>query len=223
MVKIERSGIVVDPARVLALLGTPAEEGHTMDLAKKYISRCTELMEPCGGYILVRAEDRRAQDTITVEGIRFMTGKIVRNMLGESDEFAFFIVTAGPGPENLSKRLIGEGQFLEGYLADLVGSGIVESVADQVHRQVREYASRKGLSVTNRYSPGYCSWDVGEQQKLFSLFGGDICGVTLGSSSLMSPIKSVSGVIGIGPGVTLRDDNCEICTRKECHFRNAGH
>lgn len=222
LVKIDRPGIRADPARVLSLLGTPAEAGHTMDLAEEYIARCMELTEPCGGYILAKAEGR-ARDSITVNGTRFMTGTIVRNLLGEAEEYAFIIVTAGPGPENLSRKLIGEGQYLEGYLVDLIGSGIVESAADQVHRHVMEYAAGKGYGATNLYSPGYCSWNVEEQQKLFSLFGGGICGVTLGGSSLMSPIKSVSGAIGIGRKVVFRDDNCEICPREECHFRNSGH
>jgi hypothetical protein len=39
---------------------------------------------------------------------------------------------------------------------------------------------------------------VAEQHKLFSLLPPGICGITLSDSALMHPIKSVSGITGIG-------------------------
>ncbi|MCK7538940.1 MAG: hypothetical protein MZV63_52410 [Marinilabiliales bacterium] len=47
--------------------------------------------------------------------------------------------------------------------------------------------------ITNRFSPGYCGWDVAEQHKLFSFFKDNFCGITLTESALMNPVKSVSG------------------------------
>jgi hypothetical protein len=221
LLEMDRSMLAVDPARILSLLGTSQDENYSRELAEEYITRCIDLAEPGGGYLLFKSENKNLKASIEVNGTRLVTGRIVRKLLGNAGEFAFFIATAGSGPENLSRSLIGEGKFLEGYLADLAGSAIVESVSGQLYREVMAYAARNGMKCTNQYNPGYCTWNVEEQQKLFSLFSGGICGVTLSRSSLMSPIKSVSGVIGIGREVEFNPDNCEICPRKECHFRNA--
>jgi cobalamin-dependent methionine synthase I len=158
---------------------------------------------------------------IEIEGTRFHTGKIIRNMLRNAKEYAFFVATAGTGPETLSRELIRNGQFPEGFIADIVASGIVDSVASLVHNHIRDIAESEGLRITNRYSPGYCSWDVSEQQKLFRLIPEGSCGIRLSESSLMSPIKSISGIIGIGPSVVYRDYTCEICTMTECVYRKA--
>jgi len=55
-----------------------------------------------------------------------------------------------------------------------------------------------GKKITNRYSPGYCGWDVTEQHKLFQLMPENYCGIKLTPSALMDPVKSISGIIGIG-------------------------
>ncbi|MCK5694244.1 MAG: methionine synthase, partial [Bacteroidales bacterium] len=93
----------------------------------------------------------------------------------------------------------------------------------QIQEQVRNLAKELGLHITNRYSPGYCSWNVEEQQKLFSLFPKGTCGISLSESSLMSPVKSISGIIGIGAEVKYREYTCEICPMLNCQFRKVGN
>ena len=76
-----------------------------------------------------------------------------------------------------------------------------------------------GKKITNRYSPGYCGWDVAEQHKLFQLIPDNFCGVRLNESSLMNPEKSVSGIIGIGENVKYNPYTCRICDMKDCIYR----
>jgi len=71
--------------------------------------------------------------------------------------------------------------------------------------------AQTGLKITNRYSPGYCGWVTSEQHKLFALLPKDICSIRLTESSLMLPIKSVSGFIGIGPNVRFNPYTCQLC------------
>ncbi|MCK4750850.1 MAG: methionine synthase, partial [Bacteroidales bacterium] len=165
------------------------------------------------------ASSSASGDEIAIEGMRFGTGSIIRNMLRGAEEYAFFIATAGPGPEELSASLINDGQYLEGYIVDLIGSALVELVADQIQDHIKEMADSRGMNITNRYSPGHCSWDVNEQKKLFDQFPKGFCGIALSDTSLMSPIKSVSGVIGLGSSVSFREYTCEICSMKDCIFR----
>ena len=140
-------------------------------------------------------------------------------MLRNSEYYAFFLVTAGPEPEILARAMLNEGNYLEGYIMDLVASAMVDLAADQVEEQVKNLAEQQGKVITNRYSPGYCSWNVEEQHKLFSLFPELCCGISLSESSLMNPIKSISGIIGVGADVKYSDYTCEICPMQNCQFR----
>ena len=46
-----------------------------------------------------------------------------------------------------------------------------------------------------------------------------VCGVQLTPSSLMIPIKSVSGIIGLGESVRYLAYTCGICQKKDCYKR----
>jgi hypothetical protein len=52
---------------------------------------------------------------------------------------------------------------------------------------------------------------VSDQHDLFSLLPEDFCGIRLTESAMMVPVKSVSGIIGIGPGVERVDYQCKNC------------
>ena len=221
LLKIDRNQISINAKDLLSILGNSGGEmdQHTMELIEKYIVECKEIMTPMGGYVLFEADRLELKEEVEIDGMRFHIGKILKRMLRSSERYALFAVTAGPEPETLSKSLMHSNQFLEGYIVDLIGSGIVDSVASQLHQHIKNHAEDYGKKTTNRYSPGYCSWDVAEQQKLFSLLPDGCCGITLTESSLMFPIKSVSGIIGIGASVKYEDYTCEICPMKNCLFR----
>ena len=77
-----------------------------------------------------------------------------------------------------------------------------------------------GHKITNRYSPGYCGWKTSEQFMLFRIFPENFCGVRLTESALMKPIKSISGVIGIGSHVEYHEYHCDLCDAVNCMYRN---
>ncbi len=221
LINIQKDRITIEPDDVLSLLGSSGNEDdtHSIDLITRYTLECIRICSPRGGFAQFKAEKSDSNEEIEIEGTRFRTGRIIRNMLKGSEEYAFFAVTAGPEPETLSKTLMNEGQFLEGYIVDLIATGIVESVADQAQEVIESTARKDGFKITNRYSPGYCTWDVAEQQKLFGLLPGECLGITLSESSLMLPIKSVSGIIGIGKDVKYSEYSCKHCSMKQCVFR----
>ena len=155
------------------------------------------------------------------EDKEFITGRQVANNLKNSELLALFICTAGEEVSHRSKELMSSGNLLEGYVADLVGSLLAEGAMDILQERLRNEMESKGLKITNRYSPGYCNWDVSEQHKLFSFFPEGFCGVRLSESALMNPVKSVSGVIGIGRNVSFNKYVCDACSEVDCIYRNS--
>ena len=113
-----------------------------------------------------------------------------------------------------------QGDIMEGYVVDVAGNLIVERAMDKMQAVLEESMHGEGFKITNRYSPGYCEWDIAEQQKLFSLFPENFLGVSLTESSLMQPIKTVSGVIGIGKNVKNNPYTCHYCTQANCLYRD---
>jgi len=154
--------------------------------------------------------------SVTIKGISFQIKKIVFGQINKSDSAALFLCTAGDEIGIRSRKAMQDRDFLKGYIYDVIGSEIVETAADLMQDNLEKDAASKGLKITNRYSPGYCGWDVAEQHKLFQLIPDNFCEVRLAESALMSPEKSISGIIGIGRDVRRNSYTCHICDMKDC-------
>ena len=221
MIQIDRDSFLLEEEKIYTHVapGSKKADAHTADLIRTLSAQCLEMCHPLAAVVYTRVGGVPAKGQVTAGDIHFETGATIAKMLRGSERYAFFIATAGPRPEALSRSLLETGEYLEGYIVDVIASFLVEQVAEQAHRYVMERASDSGWVTTNRYSPGYCGWKVEEQQKLFSLFPEGSCGITLSASSLMHPIKSLSGLIGMGKEVRFRNYTCELCSMTNCIYR----
>lgn len=162
-------------------------------------------------------------ELLHIEGVNFDTGRIILNSLKGSVHFAVFTVTAGVRFQIWMEELNSLYDIVDQYIADCIGSEIAEATADLMQKQLAKECQQEGYGITNRYSPGYCGWNIKEQYKLFSLLDEEYaCGIRLMQSGLMYPIKSVSGIIGIGEGVKQREYGCLQCNYPKCFKRKNG-
>jgi hypothetical protein len=73
------------------------------------------------------------------------------------------------------------------------------------------------------YSPGYCGWHISGQRALFRHLEPERIGITLNTSFLMQPLKSVSGVLVVGDPRIHEFDNdfdfCAECATLDCRAR----
>lgn len=148
-------------------------------------------------------------------------GKIITPQLRGSSLYAFFVCTAGVAFQQYQEKLKVEGDIVREFAANAIGSVIAEKTADAMERELEAFLKDKPeLQHTNRFSPGYCGWHVREQKLLFATFPMENpCGVRLTDSCLMLPIKSVSGVIGVGEKVRKLDYTCGLCDYAKCYKR----
>ena len=158
---------------------------------------------------------------LIIEDQVFKINKTIFTQLKRSEAIAIFLCTAGQGPGRKSHNAMQEGDPLKSYVLDVIGSEIVEETGVLMMDEIEKYASSKKKKITGSFSPGYCGWDVAEQHKLFHFFPDNFSGIKLTTSALMDPVKSVSGIIGIGRNVRKNSNTCSFCELKECIFREA--
>ncbi|HSH19736.1 MAG TPA: vitamin B12 dependent-methionine synthase activation domain-containing protein [Draconibacterium sp.] len=172
-----------------------------------------------GGYKVFESNGlNTAKQTIKIGKYNFNPSKIVTTQFKNASSFALFICTAGSEISEYTKKLSSKGDPLLGYVFDVVGSVTVEKATDKIQKSLEEECQQAGLGISDRFSPGYCEWSVSEQQMLFALMPENFCGVTLSESSLMSPIKSVSGIVAIGNGLSQKGYQCHWCSEKNCIY-----
>ncbi len=195
----------------------PEPFNHYMETALKDAGILNDILSTYTVIDKVEIDENRR--IIVAGGVEFKVGKIVCRELRESGRIAFFVCTAGKIISEKSEKLLkGEDPVL-GYVYDILGSAIAEAAGDRMQSILKSELQITGEAITNRYSPGYCNWSVADQHKLFSFFDEAPCGVTLTPSSLMHPIKSISGIIGIGQNVKYRDYQCTLCSSPNCVYK----
>ncbi|MGD2034910.1 MAG: vitamin B12 dependent-methionine synthase activation domain-containing protein [Bacteroidales bacterium] len=193
---------------------------HLDEITDDFISKAYPLLDPQAGFILRRiTEFDRKTGTIRLDDVVFDLGKIIMSQLRNTEFVALFQCTIGKKVELFSEELFSKGDNLEGYIVNLAGSEAAESAAGFVHREIRKLAEENNLKITNRFSPGYCNWNVKEQFRLFSLFPEGSFGITLTQSALMDPVKSVSGLVGVGEQAKFLAYNCSRCDDEYCIYR----
>ena len=204
------------------------EPGTAPEPVTILINEITEELLPLGGikaeYIIFPGISlNREEKSLQIEGVTFNIKPIIYRQMKEADEAALFICTAGLVIGEKSRNSMKSGDLLKGYVYDVIGSEVVEAAADRMQEELQKEVANRGIKITNRFSPGYCGWDVAEQHKLFSFFKDNFCGIALTESALMNPVKSVSGLIGIGKHVSYSPYQCHLCDDRNCIYRKKSH
>lgn len=177
--------------------------------------------EPKGGFIILPEEKIIFhKNRISIDNVVLESEKIISRYFMRAKSVAILLATIGEKPEKISKQLISEGDTLAGYILDSAASLAVERTADFVEQNLNDIADSFGLKATNRYSPGYCGWNVSDQHKLFLFLPEHFCGVKLNESALMIPIKSVSAIVGLGKDVIKENYDCNLCDVDFCYKRD---
>lgn len=174
-----------------------------------------------GGYKIIDVVKAAPKEGyIDIAGGTLLAGRQICGYLKESTKVALFLCTAGSIFTEQTHLYQQQGDFLEAYIVDAIGSITVEKAMDDIQSHLSNEMKLQGFNISNRYSPGYCNWALTSQNELFRIIGDDNnLGITLSESCLMQPIKSISGIIGIGTNIKKRAYSCSICKNEECIYR----
>jgi len=213
----------VNKKRVCHYIGYGADykpPTRILSLIDDYVENADQLIDPSYSYTI--QDIKRIQgSSVLIDGSIIFESQIIARLLEQCHKVAVFLATIGKHLEETARRLADDGFVLRAAVLDAIGSDAVGRVADFVQARVKEIAENQGLVISPRFSPGYCDWDITQQQTLFRAVDGDSAGVRLTKGCLMVPRKSISGIIGIGPphrGVE-RYNPCRTCHKRDCRGR----
>ena len=215
--------IYIDKQKLLSRIGYGDDyepSARIASLVDDYIENYHDLLSPAYSYTIRNIESVDG-NCVTIGDSIVLESKVISRLLERCERVAVFALTIGNYLEDLVAYLAENGLILQATVLDAVGSGTAEKLAIQVEGKIRINAGIEGLVTSRRFSPGYCDWEVSQQELVFRALDGDMAGIRLTESMLMIPRKSVSGIIGIGrPGNDIENYNpCSTCLKKDCPGR----
>lgn len=214
-----RSSVEVHLSHILTEMGykNPIDNNFLLREIKKMTEEAVELCAP--SYSFTIWEGEAANEQVHINTVVLNVGRIIGSSLYKADMFALFTATAGHRFQKWMDNYSYNNDILKQYIANCIGTIVVEKTTDQMQEAISSWSARHKLCHTNRYSPGYCGWNLKEQKKIFSLMNDYVCNISLTKCNMMYPVKSVSGIIGIGKNVNYTNYSCQKCRHMKCSRR----
>lgn len=150
-----------------------------------------------------------------------LPGRSARLMLADCSECALLICTLGTPFDDWLRRLQLR-DMSRAVMLDALGSAYVEAACDEATREIAARFPKRCL--TDRFSPGYGDLPLEVQPRLLEAAEARRIGVTVNPSLLMTPLKSVTALIGLADRPQIaRIRGCAYCAMNQtCTLRKAG-
>lgn len=123
------------------------------------------------------------------------------DLLEAAEQVLVSVGTIGPELEQRVHALQNSREGLKAYMLDSAGVVALGSVGEAMRCLAEETAAERGWGVSPSLSPGsLVGWSLRGQRDLCGLLPLDSIRVKLNSFDVLEPLKSASGLIGLGPG-----------------------
>jgi hypothetical protein len=217
------------PDRAAVLRSQGVSEGKTVsDRIHALITKAMDLFslsaKPEG--ILSEVPVQEFKTIYTGEG-RNEEDTPLEHIFPRADRLALFALTMGSEVSAAVEERFKNNDFALGWMLDSVASLAADNSVQACERSYFDNLSKTGVTSPDRcvlsYSPGYCGWHISGQKKLFQFLEPQKLGITLNDSFLMTPLKSVTGVLVAGEkAIHIFDSNypfCRFCKTHSCQRR----
>lgn len=190
-----------------------------VETAQIALDESRHLLEP---RVLVEELEVTGYKHETLELVRGkkLVGPLVTGHLAGAQNIVVAVCTVGEKIDEYASRVMADDIVL-GLAIDGVGSAAVEALANCVCREIELKAEKNNHQTTIPLSPGMIGWSVeAGQQVIFSITDPGQIGVTLSPHFIMTPRKSLSMIIGVGPGIDSSERICDYCAMREtCRYQ----
>lgn len=225
MIYINFSNLKIDRDEVLRYLGYHGQviNEDMMNLIDECRKEVVHIISPRFTYSYRDVEE--SQEGVKVEGTNLiLKGNDIKKHLKNSTECALMAVTLGNEIEKKTRQYE-RINLTKGIILDACATTAVEEVCDMVENEIKEYAEKKNMSITFRYSPGYGDLPLDIQGSFLNILDAQKkIGLTASENHLLFPRKSVTAIIGIiNKNIKIKKRSCEDCDNyKNCSFRRKG-
>lgn len=207
----------VNRREILRYTGTNVETPELSALLDKALAEVTPVLT---GKVCWTEFPIKEENGILDLGFAAVDSAALKRNLRGCDRIILFGATVGLPLDRLIARY---GRFspAKALVLQAIGAERIEGLCDVFCETVRREAASSGLRTAPRFSPGYGDFPLELQNDIFRVLDcSRKIGLTLNESLLMSPTKSVTAIIGLGPCPGAdHSTGCNQCSKTDCLYR----
>lgn len=196
--------------------------GEIIQSIVKATNEVGEAASPKSVYIEVPLETDGYE--CNIDGMKVSSKSLAVHLKG-CDKALLFAATLGSGVDTLIRR---HSEIRMSYAVALqaAAAALIELYCDDISSGLEENYALQGYYLRPRFSPGYGDFSIYHQPELISRMNTyKLIGLTVSSGNLMTPMKSVTAVIGLtrhkqsGRTGSCAGGKCAGCPNVSCEFR----
>jgi hypothetical protein len=160
--------------------------------------------------------DEKGEDTITLDGVRF-TSLALRKNLDAVERVFPYIATCGTEIDDIA---IDQGDLQKKMWISFLKGHLLQASMQYVGEHLAKQYKVSNVSSMNPGSGDAAVWPIEQQRALFSMFGDveRLIGVRSTKTFVLVPDMSIAGILF----PTETDfQSCQLCHREHCRFRRA--
>ncbi len=183
-----------------------------------------DLVQPAAVWDCIPVKEIRHERVFLAGGSSFGGGPVATVVAGASD-LVMAVCTVGNAISSRIREHQCARRLLTGVLLDELGTWAVDVLRRELCRRLQDEAAAAGLRVSTSLSPGESEWPLDDQAVIFAALDAARIGVSLSPTMVMSPLKSLSLIMGRGSRPLGREggSHCDYCAMKErCTYRCRG-
>ena len=186
------------------------------------LDEARRLIQPAAVWDVFPIREVRHTKLVLANGAEIGGGPLTA-VMGGASELIVAVCTIGGAISDRVAEYQRDRQLWQGLLLSDLGSWAVDLVRQRLCRQFEEDAASRGWHVSPALSPGESVWPIEEQAVIFSLLDAGQIGISLNLHMVMSPLKSLSLVVGRGsqPMGAAGASHCDYCSMAgRCAYRD---
>jgi hypothetical protein len=197
-----------------------ARKPRLVTLAENAIGAGRPLLQPVVLYERLPVTGLR-HERLALAGGGSLSGPLIAEHLAGASEVVLAVCTVGAEISQYVARQFDSDPA--GCLAlEGLAAAAAEELAETACRRFEAMARAGGLQCSIPLNPGMIGWPLQQgQEQIFSLLDAGQIGVSLGPGAIMSPLKSLSLVVGFGTDLAAAGRTCDYCSMREtCRYKD---
>ncbi|WP_461813191.1 Vitamin B12 dependent methionine synthase activation subunit [Faecalimonas sp.] len=185
------------------------------------INSFKELKEVADERVIYRIFSLKSEqeNQITIGNMVINSAALSKNLKG-CQEVILFGATLGTGVDMLMKRRAIT-DMASVVVLQACAAAILEEFCDKCVGAISEELKKSELYLRPRFSPGYGDFSISHQGEILNMLDSSKkIGLTMTKGGMLTPIKSITAVIGISDkNIFCHREGCELCEKTDCDYR----
>ncbi len=198
--------------------GSHAVDDHTLALVE---SSFAELDQIAGKRIIYRIFDVSFKETdrLQIGKLNIISKNLGKNLEG-CQSAVILGATLGAGVDMLLRKYALT-DMARVVTLQACAAAMLEEYLDECQQSIGKELEKDRLYLRPRFSPGYGDFPIEHQKMILRMLDtAKTIGLTMTDSSMLTPTKSVTAVIGVSRSKEpCHMKGCEACEKKDCIYR----